>query len=79
MIPMEFQEQYWTDKKRNLDCTINLIPLCPHCHRKIHKAVKGERIQIITSIFTKYQKQLETVDNNLTLEKFAELYNVYIY
>ncbi|MFT5280589.1 MAG: putative HNH restriction endonuclease [Flavobacteriaceae bacterium] len=79
MIPMEFQEQYWTDKKRNLDCTINLIPLCPHCHRKIHKAVKGERIQIITNIFTKYQTQLKTVDNNLTLEKFAELYNVYIY
>jgi len=79
MIPMEFQEQYWTDKKRNLDCTINLIPLCPHCHRKIHKAVKGERIQIITNIFTKYKKQLETVDSDLTLEKFAELYNVYIY
>jgi len=79
MIPMEFQEQYWVDKKRNLDCTINLIPLCPHCHRKIHKAVKGERIQIITGIFTKYKNQLETIDNDLTLEKFAELYNVYIY
>ncbi|MCK5589228.1 MAG: HNH endonuclease [Candidatus Pacebacteria bacterium] len=79
MIPMEFQEQYWTDKKRNLDCAINLIPLCPHCHSKIHKAVKGERIQIITNVFTKYQKQLETIDNDLTLEKFAELYNVYIY
>lgn len=79
MIPMEYQEQYWKDKKRNLDCTINLIPLCPHCHRKIHKAVKMERLEIITEIFNKHKKLLQKIDSDLTLEKFAELYNVYVY
>lgn len=79
MIPMEFQEQYWADKKRNLDCTINIIPLCPHCHRKIHNAIKGERIEIISDIFKRYNEQLTIIDNELTLKKFAELYNVYIY
>ena len=79
MIPMEYQEQYWKDKKRNLDCTINLIPLCPHCHRKIHKAVKMERLEIITEIFNKHKESLQKIDSDLTLEKFAELYNVYVY
>ena len=79
MIPMEFQDQYWKDKQTNLDCTINLIPLCSHCHGKIHKSIKPERVQIITEVYNKYKDQLLTIDNNLTFDKFAELYNVYIY
>lgn len=79
MIPMEFQDQYWKDKQTNLDCTINLIPLCSHCHGKMHKSIKHERVQIITEVYEKYKGQLLTIDNNLTFSKFAELYNVYIY
>lgn len=79
MIPMEFQDKYWKDKQINLDCTINIIPLCPHCHGKIHKSIKPERIQIITEVYKKYQNKLLEIDKELSFEKFAELYNVYIY
>ncbi len=79
MIPMEFQDQYWKDKQTNLDCTINLIPLCSHCHGKMHKSIKHERVQIITEVYNKYKNQLLMIDSNLTFDKFAELYNVYIY
>ena len=79
MIPMEFQDQYWKDKQTNLDCTINLIPLCSHCHGKIHKSIKPERVQIITEVYNKYKDKILTIDNGLTFDKFAELYNVYIY
>ena len=79
MIPMEHQDIYWKDKKRNLDCTINLIPLCGHCHGKIHKSIKEERFEIIREVYINYEKQLLMIDNDLTLFKFAELYNVYIY
>ena len=79
MIPMEFQEQYWKDKQTNLDCTVNLIPLCAHCHGKMHKSIKSERVQIITEVYNKYKAQLLLIDKKLTFDKFAELYNVYIY
>jgi len=79
MIPMEFQDHYWKDKQRNLDCTINLIPLCPHCHMKMHKSIKPERVQILTEVYNKYKQQLLAIDNKLTFDKFTELYNVYIY
>ncbi|HEV7702463.1 MAG TPA: hypothetical protein VGO63_03435 [Candidatus Paceibacterota bacterium] len=79
MIPMEFQDQYWKDRQINLDCTINLIPLCSHCHGKIHKSIKPERVQIITEVYNKHKDQLLTIDSKLTFDKFAELYNVYIY
>lgn len=79
MIPMEYQDRYWKDKKVNLDCSINLIPLCGHCHGKIHKSIKEERIEIITEVYGKYEDNLLMIDKDLTLCKFAELYNVYIY
>lgn len=77
MIPMENQHQYWKESKTNLDCAINIVPLCPHCHNKIHKAIPNEKIEIITNIFYKYKKELTKLDRNITLQSFASLYNVY--
>jgi hypothetical protein len=79
MIPMEFQVDYWKDYKVNLDSTLNIIPLCPNCHQKIHKAIKSERIEIIMEVYKKYEESLKTLDERMNLEKFASLYNVYIY
>jgi hypothetical protein len=79
LIPMEYQHQYWSELKRNLDCTINIVPLCPNCHSKIHKATSRGKLEIISELYQKYKKQLLTIDPDMTLEKFASLYNVYIY
>lgn len=79
MIPMEYQEEYWRESGINLDSTINIIPLCPNCHQKIHKAIKSERIEIIIDVYRKYEKTLKSLDLELSIEKFASLYNVYIY
>lgn len=79
MIPMENQTQYWNEKQINLDCTLNIIPLCPHCHEKIHKAVPTEKMEIISQIYNTYRAALTEIDSDLTLAKFAALYNVYIY
>ena len=79
MIPMENQAQYWKEKEINLDCTLNIIPLCPHCHGKIHKAIPAEKIEIISLIYNRYKEALTEIDHDLNLSKFAALYNVYIY
>lgn len=79
MIPMENQHQYWEERQINLDIPMNLIPLCPHCHSKIHKATKGEKVQIITEIYNRHERDLKKIDDNITLEKFATFYQVYIY
>lgn len=79
MIPMEYQEEYWKELGVNLDSTINIIPLCPNCHQRIHKAIKSERIEIIIDVYRKYENALKSMDLDLSIEKFAALYNVYIY
>lgn len=79
MIPLEYQHQYWNEYKINLDCTQNIIPLCPHCHSKIHYATVGEKNEILGEIFYKYKEKLKDIDPRITLSKFASFYNVYIY
>jgi 5-methylcytosine-specific restriction protein A len=79
MIPMEYQNEYWNHKKINLDATINLVPLCPHCHQKIHKAVKFQRLDVIKELYEKYESNLKILDSSMDLEKFASFYNVYVY
>jgi hypothetical protein len=79
MIPMEYQIDYWREFSINLDCSVNIIPLCPNCHQKIHKAVKPERLEIIMEVYKKYQDSLRLLDESMDIEKFAALYNVYIY
>jgi hypothetical protein len=79
MIPMEYQNEYWNHNRINLDATINIVPLCPHCHQKIHKAVKFQRLDVIKKLFEKYESNLKILDPSIDLEKFASFYNVYVY
>lgn len=79
MIPMEYQEDYWLDLKINLDCKINIAPLCPYCHRKIHHAEKWEKLDVIKNLYNSQEKKLKIIDKEISLEKFASFYNIYVY
>ena len=79
LIPMEYQNDYWKDYRINLDSTINIVPLCPNCHQKIHKAVKSQRLEILMDVYRKYENNIKILDKQMDFDKFASLYNVYIY
>ncbi|MFA6194767.1 MAG: hypothetical protein WC719_03425 [Patescibacteria group bacterium] len=79
MIPMEYQHQYWTERKINLDCPQNITPLCPHCHSKIHNAIPVQKSEVISELFHKYKDNLQAVDPELNFPKFASFYHIYIY
>lgn len=77
IIPMEFQRMYWEDKKKNLDVAQNIVPLCPHCHKKIHHAIKEQRMEIIKNLYEKNKQNLIEIDPQLTIETLATYYNIY--
>lgn len=79
MIPMEYQHQYWNERKINLDCPQNITPLCPHCHSKIHNAIPNQKSEVIFELFSKYKENLQKVDPELNFPKFASFYHIYIY
>lgn len=79
MIPMEYQHQYWNEKKINLDCPQNITPLCPHCHSKIHNAIPKQKSDVIFELFSKYKDSLKQIDPELDFSKFASFYHIYIY
>lgn len=77
IIPMEFQRMYWEDKRKNLDVAQNIVPLCPHCHKRIHHGIKNERIEVIKKIYEKNKERLQELDEGLTMEILASYYNIY--
>lgn len=65
-IPIKFQPLF----KTPLDNFINLISLCPTCHRGIHHAIIDHKFDYVKNL---YQKRPEL--SNYTLEYIAQFYN----
>ncbi|MBE7075446.1 MAG: hypothetical protein E7375_00040 [Clostridiales bacterium] len=79
LVPREFSYEFDT----SIEFVDNYIPLCPHCHRKIHKAVDRERIPMINFLFNikkdkfKENNLLKTVnDKNLDIKLLHKFYHV---
>jgi len=72
LVPREFSY--------NFDDTIefveNYIPLCPRCHRMIHKAVDGERISLINYLFNQRNEDLSKQNIKITIKELYEFYKI---
>lgn len=78
LIPIEQQEEYWQDFQVNLDCLLNVEPLCTNCHSKVHYADKYTKIEILNKLYIKCYSNLEIIDSDITFDKFLSFYNVYV-
>lgn len=77
LIPFEFESLYQQEGKTT-DVENNIVGLCPHCHAKIHYAVKHEKFDIINKLYNLKKEELKMVDSNIDVYKLAEMYNVFI-
>ena len=71
VIPMEYQEKY----PYSIDVTENIAPLCPNCHRKMHKAAYEAKREMLEKLLT--EKRIEGLrarDIDITLEKVLDCY-----
>lgn len=71
-IPREFSYVF----EDSIEFVENYVPLCPHCHRMIHKAIDRERIALINYIYNKRRKVIEDKLNNIDIEKIYKFYHI---
>ena len=70
LIPMKEQENY----NYSLDNALNIVALCPNCHRMIHYSEQSVRKEKITEIFEIRKKDLDAY--KITLTDLHKMYNV---
>lgn len=78
LIPIEQQEAYWHDFKVNLDCLLNVEPLCPICHSKVHYGNKYVKLEVLKKLYDKCLPNLKIIDQEITFDKLLSFYNVYV-
>ncbi|MFE0341675.1 MrcB family domain-containing protein [Priestia megaterium] len=54
LIPLSSQDQF----DYSIDVPENIVSLCPNCHRKIHKASKTQKKEMIHKLFTSREQGL---------------------
>ncbi|KAA0796730.1 DUF3578 domain-containing protein [Bacillus sp. JAS102] len=70
LIPMSLQSNFpWS-----LDVPGNIVSLCPNCHRKIHHAVKSEKLQIIEDLYLQRKGVLSSFGIDISLEHLIKAY-----
>lgn len=70
LVPMKYQRNF----KENIDCTDNIICLCPSCHREIHYGKNSNNM--IKMLYEKVKNKEFFVDNKITETQLLELYNL---
>lgn len=70
LVPREFSYNF----EDTIEFVENYIPLCPRCHRMIHKAEDRERKNLINYLFN--QRKLDLENNNIKVG-IKDLYDFY--
>ncbi len=70
-IPMNAQDDFLPV---NLDRQINIISLCPTCHKKMHKARKKDRYPLLKKVLDEKKESFENIGIKINL---SDLYNNY--
>jgi len=72
LIPREFSYVFVD----TIEFVENYVPLCPHCHRMIHKAVDRERTMLINYLFNQRIKDLKSNTIDIDIKGLYEFYKV---
>lgn len=75
LIPMQFQQQYWDEQHRNIDCVENITSLCPNCHRGVHHGTFDEKNRILKVLFDKKISEIKAIGIDLSKEQLIEMYS----
>lgn len=72
LIPREFSYDF----EDTIEFVENYVPLCPHCHRMIHKAVDRERKGIITYLFNQRIEELKKHNIDVDIKTLYKFYKI---
>jgi ribosomal protein S16 len=72
LIPREFSYDF----EDTIEFVENYVPLCPHCHRMIHKAVDRERKGIITYLFNQRIAELKKHGIDVDIKTLYKFYKI---
>jgi hypothetical protein len=72
LVPREFAYEF----DDTIEFVENYIPLCPHCHRMLHKAVDRERKDLIYYLFNQRIGELKKHNINIDIKGLYEFYKI---
>ncbi len=72
LVPREFSYNF----EDTIEFVENYIPLCPRCHRMIHKAEDRERIGLINYLFSQRNEALLEHNIKVSLNDLYEFYKI---
>ena len=72
LVPREFSYSF----EDTIEFVENYVPLCPHCHRMIHKAEDRERITLINQLYAQRKIQLENNNIKITIKDLYDFYKI---
>lgn len=72
LVPREFSYNF----EDTIEFVENYVPLCPRCHRMIHKAEDRERKNLINFLFNQRKVELENNNIKITIKDLYDFYKI---
>lgn len=76
LIPIKYQSEMWNKYSINIDCTENILSLCPTCHRAFHYGTKKVKKEIVENMFSVVEPKYKRIGFTITLDDILKLYKV---
>lgn len=76
LVPVKYQQQIWQKYNINVDCTENIVSLCPTCHRAFHNGTKEVKAELIENIYKKNFPKYKYIGFEISLDEIKKLYKL---
>lgn len=78
LIPCSYRnaKNFMEMRHRNLDCFVNIICLCPTCHRAIHYGDEETKNRLISTLYAKKRALLAEIGLDIGEDQLHKLYEI---
>lgn len=76
LVPVKYQQEIWKKYGINVDCTENIVSLCPTCHRAFHNGSKAVKAKLIENIYKHVLPKYKYIGFNITVDEIKKLYRL---
>ena len=76
LVPVKYQQQIWQKYNINVDCTENIVSLCPTCHRAFHNGTKEVKTKLTENIYKRIFPKYKYIGFKISLDEIKKLYKL---
>ena len=76
LVPVKYQQQIWQKYNINVDCTENIVSLCPTCHRAFHNGTKEVKARLIENIYSRVLPKYKYIGFDISVDEIKKLYKL---